>query len=178
MKVKFLLISIITLIMATSYSNVTKSNNTPKTDITTATVSDSSGNENLNLAQSQTVQYFTDDDGLAIRGTDPVAYFTQGKPVPGVAAYEYVWNNATWRFVSAENRDKFMANPEKYAPQYGGFCAWAVSQGYTASIDPNAWRIVDGKLYLNYSQRIQKRWEKDISGNIAKADANWPQVLN
>ncbi len=126
---------------------------------------------------SQTVRYFTDGNGLAIRGTDPVAYFTQGGPVAGNAEYSYTWNNATWQFASAENRDLFAANPEQYAPQYGGFCAWAVSQGYTASIDPNAWRIVDGKLYLNYSRGVQRTWERDIPGNISKGDANWPGVL-
>jgi len=69
------------------------------------------------------------------------------------------------------------AGPAAYAPQYGGYCAWAVSQGYTASTDPHAWRIVDGKLYLNYSKGVQKRWQQDIPGNIAKGDANWPKVL-
>ena len=128
-------------------------------------------------ADTSTIRYFVDDNGLAIRGTDPVAYFTQGGPVAGRSEYAYTWNNATWQFASAENRDLFIANPDQYAPQYGGFCSWAVSQGYTASIDPNAWRIVDGKLYLNYNQSVQRRWERDISGNIRKADANWPGVL-
>ena len=82
-----------------------------------------------------------------------------------------------WRFANAENRDRFAADPEAYAPQYGGYCAWAVSQGYTASTDPAAWKIVDGKLYLNYSADVQKRWQSDEAGNIAKADANWPRVL-
>lgn len=117
------------------------------------------------------------EDGLAIRGADPVAYFTQGNYVIGQADYAYEWGGVTWQFASIENRDAFAANPEQYAPQYGGFCAWAVSQGYTAPIDPNAWKIVDGKLYLNYNQDVQKNWEKDIPGNIAKANANWPQVL-
>ena len=123
------------------------------------------------------IRYFTDDNGLAIRGTDPVAYFTQGRPTAGSSEFTYTWNNATWQFASAENREQFAANPEQYAPQYGGFCAWAVSQGYTASIDPNAWKIVEGKLYLNYSKGVQRRWERDIPGNINKADANWPGVL-
>ena len=114
---------------------------------------------------------------LAVSGYDPVAYFTQGRPVEGQSALEYEWNGATWRFSSAENRAAFKASPEAYAPQYGGYCAWAVSQGYTAKSVPDAWRIVDGKLYLNYSKDIQKRWAEDIPGNIAKADANWPKVL-
>lgn len=93
--------------------------------------------------------------------------------------FELDWKNAKWRFANAEHRDLFKFDPEKYAPQYGGYCAWAVSQGYTASVDPkNALRIVAGKLYLNYNVDIQKKWTKDIPGNIKKADTNWPGVLN
>ena len=135
------------------------------------------GTTKTSTADTQPVQYFVDDSGLAIRGTDPVAYFTEGGPVAGSADFAYTWNDVTWQFASAENRDLFAANPEQYAPQYGGFCAWAVSQGYTASIDPNAWSIVDNKLYLNYSKGVQRRWERDIPGNISQADANWPGVL-
>ncbi len=129
-------------------------------------------------AETQAIRYFSDENNIVIRGTDPVAYFTQGAPVAGSAEFTYTWNSATWQFASAENRDLFAANPDAYAPQYGGFCAWAVSQGYTAPIDPNAWKIVDGKLYLNYSQGVQRRWERDIPGNITKANANWPGVLS
>jgi hypothetical protein len=114
--------------------------------------------------------------GVAIEGTDPVAYFDQGRPVEGSSDFEHEWMDATWRFVSAENRDRFAADPEKYAPQYGGYCAWAVSQGYTAKIDPEAWSIVDDKLYLNYSKDVQKQWSADVPGNIAKGDANWPTI--
>jgi YHS domain-containing protein len=115
---------------------------------------------------------------LAVSGYDPVAYFTAGKPVEGRGNHEYEWNGATWRFSSAENLSSFKSDPEAYAPQYGGYCAWAVSQGYTASSDPQAWRIVDGKLYLNYSKGVQKTWAQDVPGNIAKGDANWPKVLD
>jgi hypothetical protein len=114
--------------------------------------------------------------GVAIEGTDPVAYFSAGRPTPGSSDFEHEWMGATWRFVSAENRDRFAADPEQYAPQYGGYCAWAVSQGYTAKIDPEAWRIVDGRLYLNYSPAVQSQWQSDVPGNIAKADANWPKI--
>ncbi len=114
--------------------------------------------------------------GLAIRGYDPVAYFTEGKPVKGKADFTHSYEGTTWRFASAANRDAFAADPLRYAPQYGGYCAYAVSQGYTASIDPDAWRIVDDKLYLNYSKSVQRRWERDVPGNIAKADTNWPQL--
>lgn len=114
---------------------------------------------------------------LALHGYDAVAYFTDGAAVRGRAEFEHRWRNAVWRFASAEHRDEFARHPERYAPQFGGYCAWAVSRGYTADVDPAAWKIVDGKLYLNYSTRIQRRWEQDIPGNIAKASANWPGVL-
>ncbi|MEO0396738.1 MAG: YHS domain-containing (seleno)protein [Cyanobacteria bacterium P01_A01_bin.137] len=117
------------------------------------------------------------EDGVAIGGADPVAYFTEGDYTPGSGEFTHDWEGATWQFASAENRDLFAASPEEYAPQYGGFCAWAVSQGNTAPIDPTAWKIVDGKLYLNYNAQIQNRWAKDIPGNIALADENWPSVL-
>ena len=114
--------------------------------------------------------------GLAIKGYDPVAYFTQGAPVAGDAEFATEWRGATWRFSSAENRDRFTADPERYAPQYGGYCAWAVSQGYTASIDPEAWRIVDGRLFLNYSRDVQAKWEQAMADNIKHADVNWPKL--
>jgi YHS domain-containing protein len=115
--------------------------------------------------------------GIAIKGYDPVAYFTAGKPMKGDSAFTHEWNGATWRFANAANRDAFQAAPQKFAPQYGGYCAWAVSQGYTAGIDPDAWKIVNGKLYLNYSADVQKKWSGDVPGNIAKADVNWPKLL-
>ena len=124
-------------------------------------------------------EIYTNWRGLAIRGYDPVAYFTNNAPMKGSDEYELKWKKATWRFVSADNRKLFEENPERYAPQYGGYCAWAVAQGYTASVDPvNAWKIVDGKLYLNYDVEVQMKWVKDIPGFIAKGDANWPGVLD
>ena len=127
-------------------------------------------------ASTQLAIYVEED--IAIKGADPVAYFEQGAFVQGDNQFSYDWQGATWHFSSAENRDLFISQPEQYAPQYGGFCAWAVSQGATAPIDPTAWKIVDGKLYLNYNDKVQSRWQKDIPGNIAKADQNWPGVLN
>ena len=115
--------------------------------------------------------------GVAIKGYDTVAYFTQGKPVKGSKKFEYYWNGATWRFANAKDLALFKANPEKYAPQYGGYCAYAVAWGDTADIDPNAWKIVDGKLYLNYDKATQKKWEQDIPGYIDRANLNWPGVL-
>jgi YHS domain-containing protein len=114
--------------------------------------------------------------GVAIKGYDPVAYFEEGRPVEGSRAFQYEWMGAVWRFASAANRDAFAADPARFAPQYGGYCAYAVAQGTTADIDPEAWRIVEGKLYLNLSKDIKARWEQDVPGYIAKADANWPKI--
>ena len=99
-------------------------------------------------ALAQKAPVFSDRDG-AIRGYDPVAYFTQGKPVKGSREYTHQWNGATWRFASAQNRERFAAAPAKYAPQYGGYCAYGVASGYAVKIEPDAWSVVDGKLYLN-----------------------------
>lgn len=117
-------------------------------------------------------------DGLAIRGFDPVAYFVASAPVKGDAAHQSEWNGATWQFSSAENKALFDGDPEKYAPKYGGYCAYAVSKGGTATTDPDAWSIVDDRLYLNYSVTVRTIWSEDIPGNISRADANWPDVLN
>ncbi len=114
---------------------------------------------------------------VAIKGYDPVAYFTAGKPVQGSSKFKVNYQGAEFQFSSAANRDAFAANPGRYAPQFGGYCAWAVSQGYTAGIDPNAWAIVGGKLDLNYNKEIQARWQQNTAGNIAAANRNWPTVL-
>jgi YHS domain-containing protein len=115
-----------------------------------------------------------DGKGAAIKGYDPVAYFKQSAPVKGAPQYSYSWMGANWLFSSAENRDLFQSGPEQYAPQYGGYCAYAVSENHTANIDPEAWKIVDGKLYLNYSKGVQKKWQQDTPGRIDRADRNWP----
>ena len=115
--------------------------------------------------------------GVAVGGYDPVAYFTDGKPVKGSKDLTTEYEGVTWRFASAANRDAFKANPAKYAPQYGGYCAYAVAKGSTAKGDPQAWTIHDGKLYLNFDKRVRATWAKDIPGNVKKADANWPAVL-
>ncbi len=114
---------------------------------------------------------------LAVSGYDPVAYFTNRKPVKGNAAHKISYKGAEYRFANAANLAKFKANPVTYAPQYGGYCAWAVSQGYTASGDPTVWKIVGGKLYLNYNREVGSRWEKDIPGHIRSANTNWPKIL-
>jgi YHS domain-containing protein len=115
--------------------------------------------------------------GIGIKGYDPVAYFTDGKPVMGNREYEAFWGGVTWNFASAEHRDLFQADPEKYAPQFGAFCSWGVSQGKLFDVDPvNAWEIVDGRLYLNFNQDIQDIWSKNPADFIAKAEGNWPTL--
>lgn len=117
------------------------------------------------------------DDGYAIRGYDPVAYFTEGRPVEGRTEFQAQWNGATWRFASAAHRDRFLADPGSYAPAYGGYCAWAVAaKGELYPVDPHAWAIVDGTLYLNYSDAIQQRWEEDIQGFIRRGDRRWQEI--
>lgn len=119
----------------------------------------------------------TGSDGVALRGFDAVAYFAVDNAVKGDPKFEYVWNGAKWLFSSEDNMRKFQANPETYAPQFGGYCSWAVSRNYTASIDPQAFTIVDDKLYLNYSTDVQTRWRLDREGNIAKGRQNWPALV-
>lgn len=116
-------------------------------------------------------------EGIAIKGYDAVAYFLDGNPVRGNGEFTHAWRGAEWRFSSARHRDLFAGDPEKYAPRYGGYCAFAVSIGRTADIDPAEWTIVDGKLYLNLDTKTKKLWEQDIPGNIRKGDENWPRIL-
>jgi len=116
----------------------------------------------------------------AIRGADPVAYYSLEsgtRAVMGTDEFTYEWMGATWKFSNAENRDLFIADPEKYAPEYGGYCAFAVSHNFTKSIKPNEWEIVDGKLYLNYNRTAHKKWARDKSASIVRGDENWPTVL-
>lgn len=114
-----------------------------------------------------------DGDGIALQGHDPVAYFTKDKAVAGDAAITAEHDGATYRFSSAENRDLFVVNPEKYAPQYGGFCAFGMASGYQAPVEADKFTVVDGKLYLNYNGSVQSNWRKDIAGFVSKADAAW-----
>ena len=115
---------------------------------------------------------------VGVSGYDVVAYFIDGRPVRGSTQFRTTYRNVEYRFASAEHLAAFRADPERYLPQYGGYCAWAISQGYTASGNPNNWRIVDGRLYLNYNTDIQRRWEQDIPGHISRANTNWPSVLS
>ena len=114
-------------------------------------------------------------ENIAIKGFDAVAYFTAQNAVPGNSNYEFAWNGAKWRFSSAENMEKFKSNPENFAPQFGGYCSWAVSHGYTADGDPNAWKVVDGKLYLNYNQKVKEMWEAEQQKFIEDGKKNWEE---
>ena len=116
-------------------------------------------------------------NGIAIRGYDSVAYFTEGKPVEGNSDYATEWMGATWQFSSEENLNTFIEEPESYAPQYGGYCAYGVAQGNLVKIEPELWTIVDDKLYLNFDKDIQEKWNKDIPGFIAKADGDIADLL-
>jgi YHS domain-containing protein len=119
----------------------------------------------------------TDGKGAALRGYDPVAYFTERRAVRGSAYFGTEWNGATWFFSSKENKDVFVNEPEKYVPQYGGYCAYAVGNNYTADGDPTAWFIEKGKLYVNYNKDVRELWLKDKSNLIQKGDVNWPKLL-
>lgn len=129
------------------------------------------------LAQNATAQseIFTTAEG-AINGYDAVAYFTESKPLAGTKANSFVWKGETWYFASTENLEMFKTNPEKYVPQFGGYCAYGMSRGYKAKTDADAWTIVDGKLYLNYNVEVRKIWSENQSERIEKANQNWPTV--
>ena len=116
------------------------------------------------------------DDAVAIDGSDPVAYFDNNGPVAGDPSITTTWNGATWRFASTANRDAFVADPERWAPQYGGYCAYAMSRGYVAATVPEAWTIDSDRLYLNFSLDVRNLWNRDRAQNIALGDENWPMV--
>jgi YHS domain-containing protein len=116
----------------------------------------------------------TDSAGLALKGYDPVAYFTASKAVKGDPSIQEQHQGVTYRFSSNENRDSFRKQPERYLPQYGGYCAWAVGHNYTAPADPEAWKIINGKLYLNYNKDVQKKWVAEEAPLISAGDKNWP----
>jgi YHS domain-containing protein len=125
------------------------------------------------IAARAPVAELNNKNGLAVKGYDVVAYFTDGRPVKGMANDSYQWQGATWQFASPEHRAAFMSEPAKYAPQYGGYCAYAVAHGNIVDIDPNQWKIVDGKLYLNANFLSQALWVRDPAGYIKNGDANW-----
>lgn len=113
---------------------------------------------------------------LAIKGYDVVAYFSANQAKLGAKEFQHVWQEQTWRFASQAHLDSFKLAPEKYAPQYGAYCAWAVAHNYTAPVDPEAWEIVNGKLYLNYNKEVQKKWREKREEHIKSGDQNWPAL--
>ncbi len=118
------------------------------------------------------------ENGIAINGYDAVAYIETVSANEGSDEFSFDWMGATWKFISQENLDKFMASPEEYAPQYGGYCAYAVARGYTATTVPDAFTIHEGKLYLNFSKSVERRWRQNMLSYIESGDRNWPGVLN
>jgi len=125
---------------------------------------------------SRPVNTLGSPDGVAIRGYDPVAYFRGGGPRPGKPEFSVSHGGATWRFASAEHKALFEADPERYLPAYGGFCAYGTSRGYLVKIEPEAWSIIDGRLYLNYDLGVRETWLGDTRKFIARADGNWPRL--
>ena len=119
-----------------------------------------------------------DKQGVALKGYDPVAYFTDNAPQKGNAAITSTYKGAQYQFVSDEHKKMFDANPAKFEPQFGGFCAYGVSKGYTVKIEPDAFQVVDGRLLLQYDKSVREKFQKDTQGNLKKADANWPGILD
>ncbi len=129
------------------------------------------------LAHADNPPVAIDDEGRAIRGYDAVAYFADGQPQPGSATFSHDWKGAVWLFASAAHRDAFKADPERYAPQFGGYCAYAITKGHVLEARPDVWAIVDGKLYLNLGPGAQRKWQAELQTNIVKAQSNWPGAL-
>ncbi len=140
-----------------------------------ATTSAWSAEPPINTLRNSSI--FSTRTDTAINGYDTVAYFTVGKPVKGLDNFATDWMGAKWKFASQANLDLFKASPEKYAPQYGGYCAYGVTQGYLVKVDPDQFTIRDGKLYLNYDAGVQAKWAQDPSGYIKEADARFPALL-
>ena len=127
------------------------------------------------FAVSQKSSIF-EKDGKALGGYDVVAYFNLGEPKKGIDSLSTNWNNTTWLFSSASNLELFKQSPEKYVPQYGGYCAYGTAEGHKAPTQPDAWAIIEGKLYLNYNKKVKAIWDKDQPGYIEKANKNWPDL--
>nr|WP_270935229.1 YHS domain-containing (seleno)protein [Roseomonas sp. MO-31] len=116
--------------------------------------------------------------GIALRGFDTVAWHEEGRPRAGNPDIAAEWAGVTWHFADRAHRDRFAATPDAFAPRYGGFCAFGVARGYKVDFDPDAWHIAQGRLYLNYDRGVQRQWLRDIAGNIARAETNWPRLAD
>lgn len=141
-----------------------------------ATIGQVSAAERINTLEKHGL-FSYEPSGIAIRGYDTVAYFTEGKPMEGSDEFTTDWQGATWKFASQEHLDLFKADPQKYAPQYGGYCAYGVAQESLVKIEPDQWTIHDDKLYLNYNAKLNNEWKKDIPGYIAAADKLFESLL-
>jgi len=130
----------------------------------------------LALSMSAPASEVHSTGGIGLKGYDPVAYFSGGAPARGLEGLRVEHDGAAYLFSTAENRDAFKSDPARYLPQYGGYCAFGVSRGYKADVDPTAFTVVEGKLYLNYNAAVQRDWLKDTAGFIRTADAKWPEV--
>jgi YHS domain-containing protein len=128
------------------------------------------------LAAAASPELNLDAPGVAIHGYGPVAYFTDGKPVKGSARFSHKVGDATYHFASTGHRDRFAKDPAKYAPQFGGYCAMGTAMGKKLDVDPLAWRIVDGKLYLNLNKDVQAKWLSDVPGHLKQAEAKWAEI--
>ncbi|SMO66398.1 hypothetical protein SAMN06265380_104219 [Ruegeria faecimaris] len=128
-------------------------------------------------AFAQDLPVFYRTDGAAMAGYDAVSYFNGETPVRGQPEYAVMWKGAEWHFATAENRDAFEMNPRAYAPQFGGYCAFAMAQGELVSTDPTIWQVIDGRLYLTHSPEIERIWQTDTAAYIREAEAHWPSVL-
>jgi hypothetical protein len=131
----------------------------------------------LTVRGQSVARVINNDNGVAVQGYDVVAYVTQHAAVKGSPSFTHVWNGVRWQFASAQNRDTFVREPTRYSPAFGGYCAYGVSRGYAVDIDPEAFAVVDGTLYLNYSKSVQRTWNQDRPGYIDKARRQWPKVL-
>lgn len=129
------------------------------------------------MAEVRDPEIWTDMHGRALKGYDPVAYHLERRPVMGSEAYAYEWKEATWWFSSADNRDRFAADPERWAPQFGGYCAWGIAEDRVVGINPTIFRIFDDKLYLNLNMTVHKEWLASHSAFIARANRKWPDIL-
>ena len=141
-----------------------------------ATIGQVSAAERINTLEKHGL-FSYEPSGIAIRGYDTVAYFTEGRPMEGSDEFTTDWQGATWKFASQEHLDLFKADPQKYAPQYGGYCAYGVAQESLVKIEPDQWTIYDDKLYLNYNAKLNNEWKKDIPGYIAAADKLFESLL-
>ena len=142
----------------------------------TAFMSNASAAEPINTLERSGLWGY-EPSGVAVRGYDTVAYFTVGKPTEGKEAFETEWKGAKWRFASQQHLDIFVATPEKYAPQYGGYCAYGVAVGNLVKVEADLWDIIDDKLYLNYDEDLQEEWRQDIPGYIVKASEKFDRLL-